>query len=85
MATVVIYSTTTCTYCNMLKKYLGERGVAFTEKLVDQDKRAQEEMAGLSGGFVGTPFTVITKDDGTQVKVTGFDKAKVDETLGLNT
>lgn len=83
MSNVVIYSTTTCPYCVMLKKYLGEKGISFTEKLIDQDVVAQEEMATLSGGFMGTPFTVITKDDGTQVKVMGFDKEKVDETLGL--
>lgn len=83
MSSVVIYSTTTCPYCNMLKKHLGARGIAFTEKLVDQDSAAQEEMAAISGGFMGTPFTVITKEDGTQVKVMGFDKEKVDSTLGF--
>lgn len=80
----VIYSTTNCPYCKMLKGYLTEKNISFTEKIIDQEPAAQEEMAALSGGFMGTPFTVITKDDGTQVKIEGFDKAKVDEVLGLN-
>lgn len=81
---IVIYSTTNCPYCKMLKGYLTEKSISFTEKIIDQEPAAQEEMAALSGGFMGTPFTVVTKEDGTQVKIEGFDKAKVDEALGLN-
>ena len=31
--------------------------------MVDQDEDAKQEMASESGGFLGVPFTVITKDD----------------------
>lgn len=82
--TVTVYTTTTCPYCKMLKGYLSEKGVAYTEKLVDQDAVAQEEMLERSGGFMGVPFTVVTKDDGTQETIRGFDKPKVDETFGLS-
>lgn len=67
----------------MLKAYLTEKGVPFTEKLVDQDPTAQEEMLSLSGGFIGTPFTVIKLPDGSQTVIKGFDKERVDEALGL--
>lgn len=80
---VTIYSTTTCPYCKMLKGYLSEKNIAYTEKVTDQDIASQEEMMKLSEGFMGVPFTVITKDDGSVVKIRGFDKAKVDETLGI--
>jgi glutaredoxin len=33
---VIIYSTTTCPYCKMLKDYLDEKKVEYVEKLVDQ-------------------------------------------------
>ena len=68
----------------MLKKYLGEKGIAFTEKLVDQDEAAREEMSASSGGFLGVPFTVITKEDGTKETVMGFDKGKIDSLLGIS-
>ncbi len=80
---ITIYTTTTCPYCKMLKGYLSEKNISFTEKVVDQDTPAQEEMMKLSGGSIGVPFTIIKKDDGSEVKILGFDKAKVDETLGL--
>lgn len=81
---IVVYSTTTCPYCRMLKDYLKEKNVAFNEKLVDQDDSAREEMMVASGGFLGVPFTVITKDDGGKETVIGFDKGKVDQVLGLS-
>lgn len=67
----------------MLKDYLTEKGVAFSNKFVDQDDSAREEMTGLSGGFLGVPFTQIVKDDGSAEIVLGFDKNKINAILGI--
>jgi len=80
---VMIYSTTTCPYCQMLKDYLSANSIAFTEKIIDQDEAARDEMAKESGGFLGVPFSVIVKDDGTKETVIGFDKGKINQVLGL--
>lgn len=80
---VVIYSTTTCPYCKMLKEYLDQKGIEYKEKLVDQDDAAREEMVNISGGFLGVPYTVIKKD-GKKEKIVGFDKGKLNEVLGLS-
>jgi glutaredoxin len=82
--TVTVYSTTTCPYCSMLKSYLKEKNISFTEKFVDQDDDAKEEMSAVSGGFLGVPFTIVIKDDGTKEGIIGFDKGRVDLILGLN-
>ncbi|KKU04227.1 MAG: Glutaredoxin [Candidatus Woesebacteria bacterium GW2011_GWC2_47_16] len=79
---VTVYSTTTCPYCKMLKDYLSSKSIAFSEKMVDTDEAAREEMMTSSGGFLGVPFTVIMKD-GTKDTVVGFDKGKLDSLLGL--
>jgi len=81
---ITIYSTTTCPYCKMLKDFLGEKNIAFTEKLVDQDDAAKEEMMKESGGFLGIPYSIIVKEDGTKEKIVGFDKGKFNEVLGVN-
>ena len=82
---ITIYSTTTCPYCNMLKNYLKEKGVtSFVEKIVDQDEVARGEMVKDSGGFMGVPFTVIVKDDGTKDTVVGFDRGKIDSIMGFH-
>lgn len=79
---IVIYSTTTCPYCKMLKDYLAGKSLAYTEKLVDTDEAAKQEMMASSNGFLGVPFTVIVKDDGTKDTILGFDKGKLDSLLG---
>lgn len=80
---IIIYSTTTCPYCKMLKDYFKEKSLAYTEKLVDMDEAARAEMMASSNGFLGVPFTVITKDDGTKDTVVGFDKGKLNSILGI--
>lgn len=80
---ITIFSTTTCPYCKMLKSYLDEKQISYTEKLVDTDEAARDELAQESGGFLGVPFTLVVKDDGTKETIVGFDKGKVDGVLGL--
>jgi glutaredoxin len=67
----------------MLKSYLDEKKISYQEKLVDQDEKAKDEMIKESGGFLGVPFSVITKDDGSKETVIGFDKRKINSVLGL--
>lgn len=82
--TVTIYSTTTCPYCKMLKDYLTQKGIVFTEKLTDLDQATQDEMITLSEGFLGVPFTVIQKPDGNIEKIIGFDKQKINSILSIS-
>ncbi len=81
---VIVYTTTTCPYCKMLKDYLSEKKISYTEKLVDQDDLAREEMANASGGFLGVPFSLVVKDDGSKNTIIGFDKNRVNEILGIS-
>lgn len=65
----------------MLKDYLVSKNLKFEEKLVDQDESAKTEMANISGGFLGVPFTLITKDDGKFETIVGFDQGKLEQIL----
>ena len=79
--TIKIYSTTSCPYCKMLKDYFVSKNMSFEEKLVDQDETAKNEMATISDGFLGVPFTAVTKDNGEVITVIGFDKGKLEQVL----
>jgi hypothetical protein len=68
----------------MLKDYLTQKGIAFSEKLTDQDQKIQEEMVALSDGFLGVPFTVVQKPDGSTEKIVGFNKTKIDALIGIS-
>lgn len=83
MAKVKIYSTVTCPYCKMEKEYLESKDIPYENIFVDQVPSAAEEMVKISGQM-GVPFTVITKDDNSQVTVLGFDKDKINEALGIS-
>ncbi len=78
---IELFSTTSCPYCKMLKDYFASKNLSFEEKLVDQDENAKNEMSQVSGGFLGVPFTVVTKDNGEVVTVIGFDKGKLEQIL----
>lgn len=80
MAKVVMYTTTTCPFCKMEKDYLNSKNIVFSEILVDENPQEAQKMIEISGQM-GVPFTVITKDDGTQVDILGFDRQKIEEAL----
>lgn len=67
----------------MLKSYLKEKNIAFEEVLLDQQPD-QVQASIDTCGFQGVPCTHITKDDGTEVSILGFDKDKINETLGIS-
>lgn len=66
----------------MEKEYLDSKGIKYENTFVDQDAEAAKKMIEESGQM-GVPFTEITKDDGTLVKILGFDKVKINEALGI--
>lgn len=72
---VKVYSTPTCPYCNLAKKYLESKNVEFKNIDVSSDKAAALEMVGLSGQR-GVPVLDI---NGTII--IGFDKNKIDSLL----
>lgn len=80
---VQIYTTTTCPYCKLEKEYLDSKGIKYENIFVDQDAKAAEDMVKISGQM-GVPFTVISKDDGSQTAaILGFDKNKINQALGI--
>lgn len=82
MAKLTMYTTRTCPFCKMQKEYLNLKNITFSEILVDENPQEAQKMISISGQM-GVPFTVIVKDDGQQVNILGFDKAKINEALGL--
>jgi len=77
MAKITIYSTPTCTYCQLAKQFFTENDMQYTEIDVAADADKRTEMIEKTGQM-GVP--VIEIDD--QV-VVGFDEGKVREMLGM--
>jgi glutaredoxin 3 len=72
---ITIYSTKTCVYCNMLKNWLDEKKIEYTNYSVEINPIAAQQMVQLSGQM-GVPFTTIEKEDGDMEKILGFDRPR---------
>lgn len=75
MKNIVVYTSSTCPYCTMVKEYLKNKGFEYSEKNVSTDVQARQEL--MKKGHTGVP--VVYVDD---TEIVGFDKAKLDEILG---
>ena len=74
---VIVYSTTWCAYCKMLKAYLTDKNVPWVEKDIENDQAAHAElMEKIGGNFRGVPVSDV---NGTMVL--GFDRPSLDAAL----
>ena len=74
---VIVYSTKTCPYCRMLKDFLKENNIEFTDYDVGNDREKLEEMIKKTGQ-IGVPVIDI---DGKII--VGFDKEAIKKELNL--
>lgn len=77
---ITVYSTTTCPYCVMLKRWLDEKKIAYTDYMVDKNPYAAQMMVQQSGQQ-GVPFSTIEHADGTVDKILGFDRPRFEAVL----
>lgn len=73
---ITIFTTNTCAYCAMVKKWLGSKGLSYEEVNLDQNPERQAEALELSGALT-VPVTVVTKADDSKSVVVGFNLAKL--------
>lgn len=74
---VIVFSTPTCTFCNMVKKYFREENIKFRDVDVSRDPLAARDMLRRSGQQ-GVPVV----DIGGKI-VVGFDRPKINALLGI--
>lgn len=77
MKNVTIYSTPTCTYCNMAKEFFKTNNVSYTEYNVATDLEKRKEMVDKSGQM-GVPVIDIEGE-----VTVGFDKETLSKALGI--
>ncbi len=76
MSKIKIYSTPTCTYCIILKKYLTDKGVEVEEVDVSQDEEAKKYMIEKTNQMT-VPVTELPNGE----FVIGFKKNEIDKYL----
>lgn len=73
---IVMYTSTSCHYCHMLKDYLDEKNVSYEEKNIDVDSEARNFL--IKNRIMGVPATYVGDE-----QIIGFDKERIDKALGL--
>ena len=73
---VTIFTTNTCAYCHMVKKYLNIKGISFEEVNLDQNPHRRAEAQQISGALT-VPVTVVTKKDDSREVIVGYNLAKL--------
>ncbi len=76
--TVTVYSTPTCSWCQIAKDHLNSSGITFEDVDVSTDQQRAQEMVAKSGQM-GVPVLDI---DGEIV--VGFDRARIDSLLEIH-
>lgn len=78
---ITIYTTNTCAYCVMVKKWLKAKGHTYSEVNLDENPSRQQEALEMSGAMT-VPVTVVTKQDDSREVVVGYNLAKLAPALG---
>jgi len=73
---ITIFTTNTCAYCGMVKKWLSAKGMNYEEVNLDEQPDRQKEAFEMSGSLT-VPVTVITKHDDSKEVVVGYNLAKL--------
>ena len=78
-ATLTMYSTTWCGYCQRLKQQLTREGISYSEVDIEQDPQAAQYVETVNGGNQTVPTVVFP--DGTALNNPSLKQVK--ELLGL--
>lgn len=73
---ITIFTTDTCAYCGMVKKWLGAKGYNYEEVNLNSSPDRQQEAFELSG-TLSVPITVVTKQDDSREVVVGYNLARL--------
>lgn len=79
---ITLYTTPTCAYCVMLKRYFDEKQIKYEAIDVAADTN-QAQIMQKKSGQLGVPVVVITDDNNKEAVIVGFDKNKIDTILNI--
>ena len=72
---VIVYTSPTCPYCEMVRDFLSQRGIRFQERDLSRNPAYARELMTVTGQ-TGVPVTIINQE-----VVIGFDRARLEQML----
>lgn len=77
---ITIYTTNTCAYCPMVKKFLKMKGQEYQEVNLDENPDRRQEAIEVSGAMT-VPVTVVENGDGMKNVTVGYNPAQLASAL----
>lgn len=74
--TLAVYTSDTCPYCDMLKRFLDQQGIAYEERNISRNHEYVHDLIQM--GFNGVPITVV---DGEEA-IVGYDPNSILQAVG---
>lgn len=75
--TITIYTTTTCAYCEMVKKWLGSKGLTYNVINMDEEPPEVRQKVIEMSGAMTVPVTVVEDAAGNKDLTVGWNPAKL--------
>lgn len=73
---ITVYTTNTCTYCGMVKRYLDSKSLKYEVVNLEEHPERQAEAMEASGALT-VPITVVTNQDDSQQVVVGYNLSQL--------
>lgn len=73
---ITIFTTNTCAYCAMVKRFLDTKNHSYDIVNLDEQPERQAEALALSGALT-VPVTVVTKHDDSREVIVGYNLSKL--------
>jgi len=73
---ITIFTTNTCSYCAMVKRFLDMKGMKYEVVNLDEHPERQAEAISMSGALT-VPITIVTKQDDSQEVVVGYNLSRL--------
>jgi glutaredoxin 3 len=73
---ITIYTTNTCAYCEMVKKFLNTKSLEYTVVNMDEHPEVRQSIIEMSGAMT-VPVTVVEDEAGNKNITVGWNPAKL--------
>lgn len=76
MKKITVFTTSTCAYCGMVKKWLDAKGINYNVVNLDEQPEKQKEVFEKSGAMT-VPVTLVEKEDSSEEVVVGYNLSRL--------
>ena len=73
---ITVFTTNTCAYCAMVKRFLDSKGLAYDVVNLDEQPERQAEVLAKSGALT-VPVTIVEQEDSREDVVIGYNLSRL--------